>query len=331
MSVSGAKSIDSSAAPRTDFDRTRTTPEHDADGLLDRPGDGDLDVLDRQAGRLGDDDDPREGDLGVDAAGHAEHRDDAEGGQQARGQDDQPEVRPGPGDEIDPAAGGPGGARSPAPGSGSSVGLRLGHGLGLRSASPACPSGRLYPPSTITGSPSFRSVPETATQPPCGVPTSGWSATAFPSRTTFRTGPSPRSRIAAAGTWRTSLPSSTVIDTRIDSPEGEPPLRVVHQDADRQVAGLRVGHPAHERDLAGQPLLLGGRGVRRSAAGVRGPDPGGLPDVHRRRPSGSGARTTRRPAAYRPPRRSGCRWRSSGRGGRSGCRARRRSVRGSCG
>ncbi len=26
MSVSGAKSIDSSAAPRTDFDRTRTTP-----------------------------------------------------------------------------------------------------------------------------------------------------------------------------------------------------------------------------------------------------------------------------------------------------------------
>ena len=57
--------------------------QHDADGLLDRPGDGDLDVLDRQAGRLGDDDDPREGDLGIDAAGHAEHRDDAEGGQQA--------------------------------------------------------------------------------------------------------------------------------------------------------------------------------------------------------------------------------------------------------
>ena len=81
--------------------------EHDADDLLDRPGDGDLDILDGQAGRLGDDDDPREGHLGIDAAGHAEHRHDAEGGQQARGQHDQPEVRPGHGDEIDPAAGGP--------------------------------------------------------------------------------------------------------------------------------------------------------------------------------------------------------------------------------
>ena len=71
MSVSGAKSIESSAAPRTDFDRTRITPSTMLDGLLDRPGDGDLDVLDRQAGRLGDDHDPREGDLGIDAAGHA--------------------------------------------------------------------------------------------------------------------------------------------------------------------------------------------------------------------------------------------------------------------
>ena len=64
----------SSAAPRTDFDRTRTTPSTMLDDLLDRPGDGHLDVLDRQAGRLGDDDDPREGDLGIDAAGHAQHR-----------------------------------------------------------------------------------------------------------------------------------------------------------------------------------------------------------------------------------------------------------------
>ena len=76
MSVPGAKSIDSSAAPRTDFDRTRTTPSTMLDRLLDRPGDGDLDVLDRQAGRLGDHHDPREGHLGIDAAGHAEHRDD---------------------------------------------------------------------------------------------------------------------------------------------------------------------------------------------------------------------------------------------------------------
>ncbi len=82
-------------------------PDHaqdDADDLLDRPGDGHLHVLDRQAGGLGDDDDPGEGDLGIDAAGHAEHRHDPEGGQQGRGQDDQPEVGPRPGDEVDAAS-----------------------------------------------------------------------------------------------------------------------------------------------------------------------------------------------------------------------------------
>ena len=135
MSVPGAKSISSSRPPRTDFERTRIDAQHDADRLLDRPRDGHLDVLDGQARRLRDDDDPREGDLGVDAAGHAEHRDDAEGGQQARGQDDQPEVRPGQGDEVDPArrrarvAAG-----SPAPGSGSSS------RLGLLAGSPWCSS-----------------------------------------------------------------------------------------------------------------------------------------------------------------------------------------------
>ncbi len=149
-------------------------PEHDADRLLDRPGDGHLDVLDRQAGRLGDHDDPREGDLGVDAAGHAEHRNDAEGSQEARGQDDQPEVRPGPGDEVDSTAG---------------VRVSLGFRLQGQAHCPASawptvfastvfsagfsstgfsstdftfvPSGKLYPPSTITGSPSLRSVPDT--------------------------------------------------------------------------------------------------------------------------------------------------------------------------
>ena len=116
----------SSAAPRTDFDRTRMTPRTMLDRLLDRPGDGDLDVLDRQAGRLGDDHDPREGDLGIDAAGHAEHRHDAEGRQQTRGQDDQPEVRPGQGDEVDPAAGrSSSGSRFPAPRVRLMGGLRL--------------------------------------------------------------------------------------------------------------------------------------------------------------------------------------------------------------
>ena len=101
MSVPGAKSIDSSAAPRTDFERTRIDAQDDAHRLLDRPGDGDLDVLDRQPRRLRDDDDPREGDLGVDAAGHPEHRDDAEGRQQHGRQHDQAEVGPGQRDEVD--------------------------------------------------------------------------------------------------------------------------------------------------------------------------------------------------------------------------------------
>ena len=105
MSVPGAKSIDSSAAPRTDFDRTRTTPSTMLDRLLDRPGHGHLDVLDGQARRLGDDHDPREGHFGIDAAGHPEHRRRRRRRSSRHGrQDDQPEIRLGQGDEVDPAA-----------------------------------------------------------------------------------------------------------------------------------------------------------------------------------------------------------------------------------
>ena len=103
MSVSGAKSIDSSAAPRTDFDRTRTTPSTmpttssigrvtaTSTSFTASPG---VCAMTTIRGK---------GDFRIDAAGHAEHRHDAEGGQQSRGQDDQPEVRPGPGDQVDPA------------------------------------------------------------------------------------------------------------------------------------------------------------------------------------------------------------------------------------
>ena len=74
MSVPGTKSTWISAAPRTDFERTRCDAQHDVDGFLDRPGDADFDVLDRQPGRLHDHDDPRKGHLGIDAAGHVQHR-----------------------------------------------------------------------------------------------------------------------------------------------------------------------------------------------------------------------------------------------------------------
>ena len=47
-------------------------------------------------------------------------------------------------------------------------------------------------------------------------------------------------------------------------------MGIIHQDADRQVAGLRVGHPAHERDLAGHPLFLRGRGIRRGSRASAG-------------------------------------------------------------
>ena len=103
MSVPGAKSIDSSAAPRTDFERTRITPRTMLDRLFDRPRDGDFDVLDREARRLGDDDDPREGHLGIDAAGHAQHGDHAEGGQQRRSSARSARSTAGPGDQVDPA------------------------------------------------------------------------------------------------------------------------------------------------------------------------------------------------------------------------------------
>ena len=52
--------------------------QDDAHGLLDRPGDGDLDVLHGQPRRLDDDHDPREGNFRIDAAGHPDHRVDAE-------------------------------------------------------------------------------------------------------------------------------------------------------------------------------------------------------------------------------------------------------------
>ena len=59
--------------------------QDDADDFLDRPSDGDLDVFDAEAGRLGDDDDARKGDFGINAAGHAEHRHEAGGGEQDGG------------------------------------------------------------------------------------------------------------------------------------------------------------------------------------------------------------------------------------------------------
>ena len=73
-----------------------------------------------------------------------------------------------------------------------------------------------------------------------------------------------------------------MIDTRTDCPMVSRPSRVVDQNADRQVAGLRVGHPADEGDLPGHLLFFLGRGVRRRVAGIAVPDACGHPDVHRR-------------------------------------------------
>ena len=172
--------------------------------------------LTARPGDLGDDDDPREGHLGIDAAGHAEHRDDAEGGQQARGQDDQPEVRPGQGDEVDPAAGGAerfSVSRLRRSGSSSARPPGLGHR--------PCPPARLHRRplgQVVTPLDDHRLAllqVGARDRHPAAVrrcrPRGGARPTC-PSRTTFRTGPSPRSRIATAGTWSTSLRSSTVID-----------------------------------------------------------------------------------------------------------------------
>ena len=159
----------------------------------------------------------------------------------------------------------------------------------------------------------------------------GWSTTVLPSRTTFRTGPSPRSRTAAAGTWSTPLRSSTMIDTRTDCPMVSRPCGVVDQDADRQVARLRVGHPADERDLAGHLLFLLGRGVGRRVAGVAVADAGGLPDAHRRgRPGRQPDRREDLPGIDHLADRAADGDRLAG-VAVSGCRARRRSARGWCG
>ncbi len=146
MSVPGAKSISSCAAPRTDLDRTRSTPSTmpttssigrvtaTSTSLTARPGD------------LRDDDDPGEGDLGIDPAGHAQHRHDAGGRQQRRGQDDQAEVGPGPGDEVHPALGALGaGRRGPLVAVGShGRGARIGgQAHGFSSAWPAFASSAL--------------------------------------------------------------------------------------------------------------------------------------------------------------------------------------------
>ncbi len=260
MSVPGAKSIDSSAAPRTDFDRTRTTPSTMLDRLLDRPGDGDLDVLDRQARRLGDDHDPREGDFGIDAAGHAEHRDDAEGRQQARGQDDQPEVGPGAGDEVDPT----GGVRRSVSGSGDQAHFSVSGGAPVFSpAASACtsafasafssadltgvPSGRLIAPLDDHRLALFEVGPDDSDQPSVRRPDLGVEH----HRLAVPDDVQDRSLAQVEDRDRRDLEDAFALvnDDRHANrlPDREPPVRVVDQDADRQVAGLRVGHAADER------------------------------------------------------------------------------------
>ena len=59
--------------------------------------------------------------------------------------------------------------------------------------------------------------------------------------------------------------------------DGEPPVRVVDQNADGQVAGLRVGHAADERDLSRHLLFFLGRGVGRRVAGIAGADGAAIP------------------------------------------------------
>ena len=69
-------------------------------------------------------------------------------------------------------------------------------------------------------------------------------------------------------------------------PERETPLWVLHEDANRQVSRLRVGHPSHERDLARHPFFLLVRCLGRRIAGIRGPNTGGLPDTDGRSRTG---------------------------------------------
>ena len=69
-------------------------------------------------------------------------------------------------------------------------------------------------------------------------------------------------------------------------PDGESSVGVVDQNADRQVARLRVGHAAHERDLSRHLLFFLGRGVGRRVAGIAVADARRHPDAHRRSRSG---------------------------------------------
>ncbi len=73
-----------------------------------------------------------------------------------------------------------------------------------------------------------------------------------------------------------------MIETRTDSPIVRRPFGIIHQDVDRQVARLRIGHSAYECDLAGHILFSASIcGVRQGSEGVRGPDDCGLPKTHR--------------------------------------------------
>ena len=60
----------------------------------------------------------------------------------------------------------------------------------------------------------------------------------------------------------------------------EPPCRVVDQNADRQVARLRISHAADERDLSRHFFFLLGRGVGPWVAGIAAADGRGHPNVH---------------------------------------------------
>ena len=73
---------------------------HDAHALLDRPSDDGFDIANSQRRRFDDHGDLRKRNLRINAAGHVQHRHHAPGHQQQRGDDDQPEIGPGKGDQI---------------------------------------------------------------------------------------------------------------------------------------------------------------------------------------------------------------------------------------
>ena len=88
------------AAAADGFGADLSDADHGANRLLQRLGHLHIHVGDGQAGHPGDDGNAREGDLGIDAAGHASGTPDAANGEQGRGENHGTEIGTGPGCKV---------------------------------------------------------------------------------------------------------------------------------------------------------------------------------------------------------------------------------------